>query len=40
VVHAEIALGHQFLKVSKAEAEPEISANTQDDDFGFEVFVP
>ena len=37
VIHAEVTLSHEFFQVPITEGKPKIIADTQDDDFGFEM---
>ena len=37
VIHAEVALRHDFFQIPQAEAEPEIPPDAQDDDLGFKM---
>jgi len=37
MVDGEVAFGHHFFQVSEAEPEPEIPADTQNDDLGFKM---
>jgi hypothetical protein len=37
VVHVQVAFRHEFLDISVAEAEPQITTNAKDDHLGFEV---
>jgi len=37
MIHAEFTLSHEFFQVPITDGKPKIMADTQDDDFGFEM---